>query len=141
MSLYNALDGPHWTDAANWSAASATGGCDFFGVRCDDGTGRVTSLVMPFNGLRGRLEGEPLGSLAALENLVLEGNEIWGLLPVLTQQTLESISLGDNLFYGTLPPTYGGLGALSTLDVSRNAALGGTLPAELGRLGTTLGQL
>ena len=70
QALYDATNGAHWTDDANWSSGEAL--ASWHGVTTD-GDGRVTRLELGANGLNGTLPAA-LGRLARLEALLLDGN-------------------------------------------------------------------
>jgi len=76
--LYDSTAGPDWNDNTNWLTDEPIG--EWFGVRTDSTTGRVTRLVLPANKLTGRLPAE-LGRLDALEVLSLRENDLTGPIP------------------------------------------------------------
>ena len=107
VELYNATDGPNWTNATNWASAAPLN--EWHGVDTDSG-GRVTGLTLQDNNLRGPLP------------------------TVLVQLTnLEWLSLGTNQLTGAIPPELGQLTKLSGLDLALNQ-LTGEIPSELGQL-------
>ena len=74
VALYNATDGPKWTNNTNWlSDAPLT---EWHGVTADS-DGRVTQLLLPDNGLAGPIPAA-LGSLANLMELDLQWNQLTG---------------------------------------------------------------
>ena len=75
LALYNATDGASWTNT--WDTDQPID--EWHGVTTDD-DGRVRVLRLSRNNLAGVLPAE-LGSLAALEQLVLTGNELTGPIP------------------------------------------------------------
>ena len=155
-ALYEATGGESWTHDDNWLTGRRLD--TWYGVGVDD-DGRVTDLVLDFNGLRGPLPPE-LGDLDRLQSLVLSRNELAGTvppelghLPILVQLDLganrfegeippligdfgylDELDLGGNEFEGPIPAALGNLGALRRLDLSDND-LTGPLPSELGDLG------
>ena len=77
IALYFATDGPNWTTSTNWLSQEPVG--EWHGVTTDD-SGRVTSLNLRGNGLRGEIPSE-LGSLTSLEILRLSNNSLSGEIP------------------------------------------------------------
>ena len=69
MALYNATDGPNWRNNTNWLSSKPIG--DWYGVTTNAG-GRVSSLVLNFNGLNGQIPIQ-FGDLTALVELRLNG--------------------------------------------------------------------
>ena len=129
--LYHATGGPRWTHHTHWLSAAPLS--DWYGVKTD-GSGRVTSLALEYNGLSGTIP-PALGKLSRLESLELEGNDLsGGIPPVLGGLThLQVLELGVNRLSGAIPPVLGGLTYLQRLELQQND-LSGTIPAELGRL-------
>ncbi len=108
VDLYNATNGPGWTNKTNWLTGSP---CGWYGVRCD-GNGRVSFLQLPNNQLRGTMP----GSLSALTNL-------------------NTLDLGVNQLSGTIPASLSALANLEWLDLSSNQLTGPIpVPPKLGSL-------
>ncbi len=139
-ALYNATDGPNWTDNTNWltdAPLSEWAGVDslsFTGSEC------VTLLDLVENQLSGEIPAE-LGNLTTLEWLSVERNQLSGEIPAELDNltTLEVLRLSDNQLSGEIPTELGNLTTLEWLDLSDNQ-LSGEIPAELGNL-TTLKEL
>ena len=93
VALYNATDGPNWSNETNWLSAEPMG--EWHGVTTD-GSGRVTALDLDENELNGKMPVE-LGNLTNLQRLYLNDNS--GLS-------------------GPLPGSFTGLTSLTHLDLS-----------------------
>ena len=131
VALYEATDGPNWTNANNWLTDAALG--EWHGVDTD-ARGRVTGLDLGRNGLVGPIPPE-LGSLASLETLLLLGNELTGPIPpeLGNLTSLRRLYLNGNRLTGSIPAELGNLTSLETLALSGNG-LTGSIPPELGSL-------
>ena len=112
ITLYNATNGPNWTNKRNWLSQAPLG--DWHGVSTD-ANGRVYFVILEDNNLEGPIPAE-LGGLSDLSFL----------------------SLSDNKLIGAIPPELGQLNNLGTLLLYANN-LSGAIPDELGR--TKLWQL
>ena len=87
VALYNATDGPNWTNDTNWLTDEPLGA--WHGV-FTDASGRVTGLRLYENGLSGSIPSE-MSNLTSLEELILWGNtitEISGLSEVVSLRVL-----------------------------------------------------
>lgn len=105
VAFYQAANGDDWLKNANWLSDAPFG--VWHAVVTDSG-GRVVSLVLSENGLRGPIAAEP-GGLTELYSSVL----------------------ADNAIDGPLPPTLGRLTGPFVLDLANNR-LSGTTSASLG---------
>ena len=101
VALYDATGGTNWTNSSNWKSDSHLS--QWHGVRTD-ASGRVTSLMLEKNGLRGSLPQE-LGNLTQLQDLQLGFNELTGTLPpqLSNLTNLHTITLNGNRLSGTIP--------------------------------------
>ena len=131
VALYDATDGPNWTNNANWSSDAPLS--DWYGVDTD-GNGRVSELNLFGNGLKGPLPPE-LGNLSSVRRLNLNLNELTGPIPdtFSALASLESLLLGGNALTGPIPSSLGDLANLQGLFLWRNR-LSGPLPPSLGDL-------
>ena len=131
VALYDATGGTNWTNSSNWKSDSHLS--QWHGVRTD-ASGRVTSLMLEKNGLRGSLPQE-LGNLTQLQDLQLGFNELTGTLPpqLSNLTNLHTITLNGNRLSGTIPRELGRLRNLRLLDIGSND-LSGVIPRELGNL-------
>ena len=114
--LYEATGGPDWSERANWLSEVPLG--EWFGV-VTDSNGRVTSLVLPGNGLSGAIP-PVLGRLASLQRLDLGARwdpEAWQWV--------------DNELSGEIPPELAALTNLEELDLGFHPNLTGTIPRQL----------
>ena len=130
-ALYDAADGPNWTQSNHWLTDSPLG--EWFGVVVD-GQGRVVGLDLTRNQLKGRVPAE-LGSLSNLTELDLSGNQLAGPVPpeLGGLSSLTEMSLSGNQLTGPVPPELGGLSSLTEMSLSGNQ-LTGPVPPELGGL-------
>ena len=135
MALFNAIDGPNWSNwlrsiMRGWGTDASLG--EWRGVKTLDG--RVIELNLYPSRLTGPIPPE-LGNLTLLRELSLEDNELSGSIPPelgnLTQ--LERLNLEDNQLSGSIPPELGNLTWLRALTLSFND-LSGSIPPELGNL-------
>ena len=131
VALYNATDGANWFKSDNWLTEAPL--YDWHGVETDS-TGRVVSLNLEDNQLRGTIPPE-LGRLSNLTELRLYDNWLSGTIPTeLGKLTnLEVLSLDINQLSGTIPTELGNLSYLEELWLGGNQ-LSGTIPTELGNL-------
>ena len=129
--LYHATNGPEWNNHTNWLSEAPLS--EWYGVGTD-GSGRVTSLRLPRNGLRGPIS-PALGRLIRLDELYLPNNQLSGAIPPelgqLTQ--LQELLLAFNQLSGAIPPELGNLTNLQTLWL-RDNQLSGSIPAALVQL-------
>ena len=129
--LYNATDGPNWSDNTNWLTDVPLG--EWQGVTTND-DGRVTELVFEGINLSGQIPSE-IGNLSELEKLIFLDNELTGEIPTelgkLTR--LKLLDLGRNEFTGSIPIDLSSLTKLQRLWLDNNR-LTGTIPPELGDL-------
>jgi Leucine-rich repeat (LRR) protein len=152
VAIYQALDGPSWTNGGSWLTGPMP--CNWFGVKCSSES--VTEIGLDKEGLKGdlpaaiaqlpdlvslRLQNNSItslpleiGSLSTLEVLDLYGNGISRLpAEVGNLASLKELDLGDNLL-SELPDEIGNLAALEVLNVSFNQLSG--LPTTIGSLGS-----
>ena len=131
VELYNATDGPNWTNATNWASDALLN--EWHGVDTDPG-GRVTGLTLQDNNLRGPLP-TVLGRLANLSSLNLDRNQLTGEIPSELGQltSLQELALAVNQLTGEVPSELGQLTNLSDLNLLENQ-LTGEIPSELGQL-------
>ena len=143
VALYEATDGPNWTDNTNWLTDAPLE--EWYGVETNT-LGRVTGLDLAGeqdyetyqptrHGLTGPIPPE-LANLSALERLDLSYNGLSGpIRPELGNvSVLVELHLGDNELTGPIPPELGNLANLQELHLGENN-LTGPIPPELGQLG------
>ena len=121
--------------------------CDWalngLGVQCN-ADGEITSVNFgdPPSPLTGFLAPE-IGELRALEELVLNDNEIIGLIPdeVQNLDELAILRLEGNNLEGQIPQSFGRLTSLREMYVQDNDSLVGSMPIEVCGLRNTNGGL
>ncbi len=131
VDLYNATNGPNWTNNANWNTAALV--TDWHGVTVVDG--KVTALDLRQNNLVGTVP-STIGSLVNLQDLFLNINTLSGAIPTAlgSLTNLQKLYLGNNQFTGTIPNEISQLVNLQDLYINNIPALSGTIPAWLGQL-------
>ena len=129
--LYEATDGPNWSNDDNWLTDAPLG--NWYGVTTSTGD-RVVRLELWANDLTGPIPPE-LSNLANLERLSLSGNDLTGPIPPELGKlaNLEWLYLQYNALTGPIPPELGKLANLEQLYLQNNA-LTGPIPPELGDL-------
>ena len=137
LALYNATDGPNWTNNTNWATNAPVG--EWHGV-VTDAFGAVTHLQLNNNNLSGPIAAQ-IGNLSKLQELDLSDNNLSGPIPVQlgNLDNLAQLQLEDNHLSGSIPPELGRLANLTQLGLGYND-LSGPIPAELDRL-ANLGHL
>ena len=131
VALYNATDGPNWTNNTNWMSDVPIG--EWYGVETDE-DGRVTELDLGDNNLAGFIPAE-IANLSELRLLSLCCNDLSGEIPpeLGNLSNLEMLWLWLNDLSGEIPPELGDLANLRWLDLEIND-LSGEIPPELGNL-------
>ena len=130
VALYDVAGGVDWESSGNWLTDAPLS--EWHGVGTDT-DGRVVSLDLRWNGLKGSIPAE-LGGLAMLETLILFDNQLTGSIPPelggLARAKL--VVLGGNELTGPIPPELGGLAAVEELWLNGNRLT--SVPPELGGL-------
>ena len=118
VALYNATDGPNWTNNENWLTDVPLD--TWYGVSTNN-RGEVTGLLLSKNKLGGEIPPK-LGDLNSLFNLYLDGNQLTGAIPPeLGQLTnLRGLRLSENRLTGAIPPELGQLTNLRILNLANN---------------------
>ena len=150
IALYESTDGENWDSEQNdesgrWLIPPATEVAftaedldAWYGVSIDSidamGMGRVSTVELPGNNLRGFLPGE-LGNLEKLRQLRLYDNTLTSEVPASLGQLadLEELLLHETGLRGRIPPSLGNLKKLTHLHLHKNN-LEGPLPDALGML-------
>lgn len=101
-ALYEATNGPNWTNGENWLTDAPL--AEWHGVGVDR-EGRVTSLRLRENGLAGSIPPE-VGELAQLTFLDMGHNDLGGPVPpeLSSLSELRQLRLADNYLTGPIPP-------------------------------------
>ena len=131
VALY-ATNGANWNNNSNWLSDLPIG--EWHGVTTD-GNGRVTSLSITDNQIRGEIPVQ-LGDLTELRHLSLSGNRLSGELPVELGRLTKLNNLylnGNRRLTGEIPEQLGNLSNLRRVDFDLNQ-LTGQIPPELGGL-------
>ncbi len=131
VALYEATDGPSWTNKENWLSTAPLD--EWYGVTTDS-NGRVTVLNLRDNNLQGTLPVQ-LARLTNLRWLNLYVNQLTGTIPTELGRliNLTSLYLGFNKLSAAIPTELGRLTNLEKLGLDNNH-LTGPIPTELGRL-------
>lgn len=129
IALYNATNGPNWTNT--WNLDQSVD--NWYGVTLDD-NGCVTELNLFFNQLSGTIPNQ-IGNLSKLKILKLWANDLSGQIPssIGNLTNLEELVLSSNELTGTIPSTIGGLTNLRELRLNSNS-LSGNIPAQINNL-------
>ena len=130
-ALYRATNGAYWQRNSNWASDEPLD--QWHGVTLD-GQGRVVSLILNFNFLRGPVPAE-IGLLRHLRELDLGANQLTGALPAAIGNltSLRNLHLHQNEFTGPLPSEFAALSELEYLSLNGNR-LSGPIPSSLGGL-------
>ncbi|XP_074352171.1 receptor protein-tyrosine kinase CEPR2-like [Apium graveolens] len=148
------IDPLHYLDS--WKASDPP--CHFFGVSCDNYTGKITGITLEDKSLSGHLS-PSISVLQSLNVLVLTSNSITGVLPaelvncsklkvlnVIKNEmngslpdlskliNLEALHLSGNQFSGRFPTWVGNLTNLVSLGLGNNSYDEGEIPEEIGNL-------
>ncbi|MFC1660074.1 putative Ig domain-containing protein [Gemmatimonadota bacterium] len=125
-ALYNATNGPGWTNSTGWLASTTP--CDWYGVGCDAGNTTVTGLMMDSNNMTGSLPAA-LQNLTNLYEISMPWNNLSGALPTElgTLTNLVWIRLFSNNLSGTIPVSWNGMTSLQYLRLYSNS-LSGAIP-------------
>ena len=130
-AFYKATGGDTWTSAENWLSPQPLD--TWLGVRTD-ASGRVSSLWLPENGLKGPLPQEIM-QLAHMATLGLDRNALTGEIPQNIDELtyLQHLGLSDAQLTGTIPEAVGNLRYLESLFLNNNQ-LSGEIPRSWGSL-------
>ena len=131
VAFYQSTEGDRWSNADQWLSDEPLG--DWHGVFTGK-DGRVEMLVLPENGLAGRIP-EGIADLDRLRVLNLARNELSGQIPAAigNVHSLLTLKLDNNRLSGRIPPEIGNLADLESLELSFNR-LRGSIPRELANL-------
>ena len=129
MALYDATDGPNWTNNTDWG--NTCDPCTWYGVECDY-NGKVSGLHLDNNNLSGGLP-EEIGLLTDLRVLRLANNQLSGNIPVEIGSLVDMfwIELYNNNFSGTFPDIFDAWNQLHDIRIGGNN-FEGPLPYSLG---------
>ena len=126
-ALYSSLKGENWdnngsNDGSTAGWGSDTDHCRWYGVQCDENTGKVVALTLNANLLSGSIPPE-IGELGCLERLYLHKNQIEGTIPAsITKLTrLKELLIDRNRIQGDIPSAMADMKALTKIDVDYNA--------------------
>lgn len=125
---------PH-NSLSSWissSSSSVDHVCNWFGVKCNNESTRVTELDISGRDLRGEIS-PSIATLTALTVLDLSRNFFTGQIPPeisSLHKTLKQLSLSENLLQGNIPHELGSLNRLVYLDLGTNR-LTGQIPVQL----------
>ncbi|KAH8484619.1 hypothetical protein H0E87_026392 [Populus deltoides] len=128
LQLKNSLEFDRSVSAklVKWNSTSDC--CEWPGITCDEGSGRVISLDLSFESITGGLDDSSgLFSLQFLHSLNLSFNSFSTALPVgfANLTDLISLNLSSAGFTGQIPNDISKLTKLVSLDLSANSFLGG----------------
>ncbi|MBD2753911.1 immunoglobulin domain-containing protein [Spirosoma validum] len=131
VDLYNATNGPGWTNKSNWLNSCIP--CGWAGVTCD-GNNRVTRLNLFNNNLNGSLPAS-LSALTSLQTLDLQSNNLSGTLPSSFSAliNLQTLNVSINSLSGSIPTSFSALTNLRELLLF-NTELSGPIPDGLSAL-------
>lgn len=129
IALYNALDGPNWTNSTNWCTDKPVN--EWAGIIIDDKL-RVSSIDLHNNGLKGELPPE-IGAFSSLFFLDLSHNSISGRIPkeIGKLKNLREFWAVYNSFTGGIPEELYDLDLLRVLELKRNSRLGGSISPKI----------
>ncbi len=126
-AIYTSLGGENWDKSGSTDGSTAGWGsdsdhCSWYGVQCDDSTGKVVGLTLNANLLSGTIPPE-IGDLGCLEKLYLHKNQIGGTIPAsITKLTrLKELLIDRNKIQGDIPSAIADMKALTKIDVDYNA--------------------
>ncbi|NND06683.1 MAG: hypothetical protein HKN87_09915, partial [Saprospiraceae bacterium] len=129
MALFNATDGPGWTNNSGWGDTCDI--CEWYGIVClNDGY----QLRLNFNNLVGLIPTE-IGQLDGMRLLSLNANSISGSIPstIIDLDQLESLTLIGNQLSGQIPTGIDNMTSLKSLALTNNN-LTGQIPSTVGNL-------
>jgi Leucine-rich repeat (LRR) protein len=132
IALYDATNGPGWTDNSGWVTATVGTECTWYGVACV--ADLVNSLHLENNQLSGSIPPE-LGNTNLAYTLSLANNLLTGSIPPELGDLvgLDQLYLQNNQLTGSIPPELGNITRLQYLDLSANQ-LTGSIPPVRGNL-------
>jgi len=127
MALYDATDGPNWTNKTNWGSDKPIG--EWYGITVEDN--EIVAISLANNGLNGKF---PIGltKLPRLRKLLLNDNALTDSIPAElgNVNTLQELNLANNQLTKKIPATLGRLRDLSLLNLRGNR-LSGIIPRLL----------
>ena len=131
IALYNATNGPNWTNKTNWLSDAPLD--EWHGIETNE-AGRVVEIRLTQNNLQGTIPIE-LDQLDMLETLSFFVNRLSGTIPkeLGSLENLGSLWLSENDLSGTIPPELGKLRNLWQLGLAGNR-LTGSIPLEFSQL-------
>ena len=106
-ALYDATGGANWNNNANWKTDRPLSEWHGVTTRVDAGVARVTGLSLPDNNLTGEFPPRLADLAPNLESLVLNGNNLTGMIPEALRRfenTINPQQGGINLSVGTPVP-------------------------------------
>lgn len=144
MDIFSATNGNEWNNKAGWD--SSTDYCSsFYGIECD-GAGRVTSIVLPNNNLKGvvpqsvfqlqslrkltlsrnaiKLTFEGISFAEKLIELALDDTIIDSLQGISNSVNLQILNVADNDLEGNIPADIYKTTTLKTVDLGHNSFSG-----------------
>ena len=135
LDLYNATDGPNWTNNTNWLQGTTIQDiASWYGITLDASGKDVARIVLSSNNLNGSLPTN-IGDLTELTYLSLSFNKLTGNIPttITNLVKLNYLGLTNNQLEGSIPIQIGLLTNLTQLHSNQNQ-LSGTLPSGLNNL-------
>ena len=132
IALYNATDGPNWTDNTNWNTSAPLD--QWFGVLVND-SNRVERLFLGNNNLNGVVPAE-IGNLTELKYLQLGSNAgLIGSIPaeIGQLQKLDTLGFSYSSISGPIPAEIYSLSNLSRLSMS-NCQLTGEISPSISNM-------
>jgi Leucine-rich repeat (LRR) protein len=131
MELYNATNGPNWTNNTNWGSSQPL--YNWYGVEVNS-NGCVHKLNLNNNGLNGSLP-EGIGNFSDIVVLNLSYNQLINSIPTTIGDlsSLKYLLLDHNALSGNLPTTIGNLSSLVSFGGNHNQ-LTGNIPTSIGDL-------
>ncbi|GIQ80936.1 hypothetical protein KIPB_001817 [Kipferlia bialata] len=102
VDLYDATNGPEWTQANNWLSADPY--CQWTGVTCDNSGMHVRNLNVSNFGLQGQIP-DSIGCFPFMQYIVMANNTMSSTIPSSLQNltNLKSLNLNNAGMVGTIP--------------------------------------
>ncbi|MBK8429819.1 MAG: hypothetical protein IPL28_00355 [Chloroflexi bacterium] len=122
----------HYSNPAQNNWFTTTSVCDWYGITCEEESGRVNQLLLNKSNLVGFIP-PTLGNMTKLVRIDLGRNSLSGNIPpeLANLPNLQSFWVKDNLLSGPLPPEFVNLSNLLDLNISDNPSMSGGLPLGL----------